>query len=143
MCKYNELSFPSTISTQMAMEGRRRRRLVLWLVISAQTMLVAAAAGAKRQAPVMFVFGDSTLDVGNNNFLSGAAVPRANKPHYGVDFPGGHPTGRFSNGDNTADFVGTYVVATVVAACYTRYIPPLITCTACRRIYSEEHGVEE
>lgn len=68
-------------------------------------MLVAAAAGAKRQAPVMFVFGDSTLDVGNNNFLSGAAVPRANKPHYGVDFPGGHPTGRFSNGDNTADFV--------------------------------------
>ncbi|KAG0516278.1 hypothetical protein BDA96_10G348300 [Sorghum bicolor] len=53
----------------------------------------------------MYVFGDSTLDVGNNNYLPGTNVPRANRPYYGVDFPGGVPTGRFSNGYNTADFI--------------------------------------
>ncbi|CAD6335333.1 unnamed protein product [Miscanthus lutarioriparius] len=53
----------------------------------------------------MYVFGDSTLDVGNNNYLPVAHVRRANRPYYGDDFPGGVPTGRFSNGYNTADFI--------------------------------------
>ena len=83
------------------------------MMISAQTMLAAVAAGGvqqkvKRRPAAMYVFGDSTLDVGNNNYLPGADVPRANKPYYGVDFPG-FPTGRFSNGGNTADFVGKLV----------------------------------
>jgi hypothetical protein len=60
--------------------------------------------------PAVFVLGDSTLDVGNNNHLLGKDVPRADKPFYGVDFPGGpNPTGRFSNGYNIADFIGAYV----------------------------------
>ncbi|RLM54776.1 hypothetical protein C2845_PM10G21680 [Panicum miliaceum] len=60
----------------------------------------------RRQVPAMYVFGDSTLDVGNNNYLPGEEVPRADKPYYGVDLPGsGKPTGRFSNGYNVADFV--------------------------------------
>jgi hypothetical protein len=29
-------------------------------------------------------------------------------PLYGVDYPGSKPTGRFSNGYNVADFIGTY-----------------------------------
>ena len=63
-----------------------------------------------RQVPAMYVFGDSTLDVGNNNYLPGKEVPRADKSYYGIDLPGsGNPTGRFSNGYNIADFVGTYV----------------------------------
>lgn len=53
----------------------------------------------------MFVFGDSTLDVGNNNYLAGPGVPQANKPYYGIDFPGSVPTGRFSNGYNIADYL--------------------------------------
>ena len=62
-----------------------------------------------RQVPAMYVFGDSTLDVGNNNYLPGMNVPRANMPYYGVDFPAGIPTGRFSNGRNTADFIGRLI----------------------------------
>ena len=59
------------------------------------------------------MFGDSLLDVGNNNYLPGAGVPRANVPYYGVDFPGGaRPTGRFSNGYNVADLVGMYALST-------------------------------
>uniref|UniRef100_A0ACD6ABE9 Uncharacterized protein n=1 Tax=Avena sativa TaxID=4498 RepID=A0ACD6ABE9_AVESA len=54
----------------------------------------------------MFVFGGTTLDVGNNNHLPGKDVPRANGPFYGIDFPGGPmATGRFSNGYNLADFI--------------------------------------
>ena len=61
---------------------------------------------AAKQVPAMYVFGDSTVDVGNNNYLPGD-FPRADKPYYGVDFPGGaRPTGRWSNGYNIADFVG-------------------------------------
>lgn len=52
----------------------------------------------------MYVLGDSLLDVGNNNYLHFSLV-KADFPHNGVDFPAG-PTGRFSNGKNTADFIG-------------------------------------
>ncbi|GKB47930.1 gag/pol polyprotein, partial [Tanacetum coccineum] len=49
-----------------------------------------------------FIFGDSLLDVGNNNALKTGA--KANYLPYGIDFPQG-PTDRLSNGLNTADFV--------------------------------------
>ncbi|CAN6293816.1 unnamed protein product [Urochloa humidicola] len=63
------------------------------------------SAAGWQLVPAMYVFGDSTLDVGNNNYLKGNNVPRADRPYYGVDFPGSKPTGRFSNGYNSADFV--------------------------------------
>ncbi|KAL6873559.1 hypothetical protein ACP4OV_013641 [Aristida adscensionis] len=84
------------------------KALVLGLV------LVGVVAGGyppskiARQVPAMYVFGDSTLDVGNNNYLPGKDVPKANLPPYGIDLPGSgkpKPTGRFSNGYNVADFV--------------------------------------
>ncbi|RLN12777.1 GDSL esterase/lipase [Panicum miliaceum] len=53
----------------------------------------------------MFVFGSSIVHVGNNNYLPGPGVPRANRPYNGIDFPGSIPTGRFSNGYNTADYI--------------------------------------
>ena len=79
------------------------------------SLVVGAVAGIRpsklvRQVPAVYVFGDSTLDVGNNNYLPGEGVPRANMPHYGIDLPGsGKPTGRFSNGRNTADFIGRLI----------------------------------
>ncbi|KAI9101410.1 hypothetical protein K1719_023892 [Acacia pycnantha] len=51
----------------------------------------------------LFVFGDSLVDVGNNNFLNTWA--KANYFPYGIDFSGGF-TGRFSNGLNIIDFIG-------------------------------------
>ncbi|XP_023519631.1 GDSL esterase/lipase At1g71250-like [Cucurbita pepo subsp. pepo] len=50
--------------------------------------------------PAIFVFGDSLVDVGNNNFLR--SVARANYYPYGIDFLSG-PTGRFSNGRTVID----------------------------------------
>ncbi|KAF8690018.1 hypothetical protein HU200_041659 [Digitaria exilis] len=49
-------------------------------------------------ARAFFVFGDSLVDNGNNNFLLTAA--RADSPPYGIDTPDHRATGRFSNGKN-------------------------------------------
>ncbi|CAL5055141.1 unnamed protein product [Urochloa decumbens] len=69
----------------------------LLLVLLAATE--AEASRHRRLVPAVFVLGDSTVDVGNNNRLNITAAGRANYPHYGVDFPGSSvPTGRFSNG---------------------------------------------
>ena len=103
---------------------------VLCLVISMEILGAAAAGGVLQPPPAMYVFGDSTLDVGNNNYLPGTNVPRANRPYYGIDLPGsGKPTGRFSNGYNTADFVGTHVVLLII---YTHKMSRLSCSCACK-----------
>lgn len=53
-----------------------------------------------------FVFGDSLVDAGNNNYLFSLA--KANSPPYGIDFKpsGGQPTGRFTNGRTISDILG-------------------------------------
>ncbi|XP_047306883.1 GDSL esterase/lipase At5g33370-like [Impatiens glandulifera] len=60
-------------------------------------------AKAKGQPPPVFVFGDSLVDNGNNNFL--ATTARADSPPYGIDSPTHRPSGRFSNGRNIPDFI--------------------------------------
>ncbi|KAK9084731.1 hypothetical protein Sjap_025142 [Stephania japonica] len=53
--------------------------------------------------PAVIVFGDSTVDAGNNNHVPTAI--RSNFPPYGRDFEGGKPTGRFCNGRLVTDFI--------------------------------------
>ncbi|KAL7258136.1 hypothetical protein ACSBR1_004290 [Camellia fascicularis] len=55
------------------------------------------------QFRAMYVFGDSLVDDGNNNFLD--SIAKSNYYPYGCDFPRG-PTGRFSNGKTFVDFLG-------------------------------------
>ena len=55
------------------------------------------------EARAFFVFGDSLVDNGNNNFL--ATTARADSPPYGIDYPTHQPTGRFSNGLNIPDII--------------------------------------
>ncbi|KAL2549413.1 GDSL esterase/lipase LTL1 [Forsythia ovata] len=54
-------------------------------------------------ARAFFVFGDSLVDSGNNNYLVTSA--RADSPPYGIDYPTHRPTGRFSNGLNIPDII--------------------------------------
>ncbi|KAL4650417.1 hypothetical protein ACB092_01G086400 [Castanea dentata] len=54
--------------------------------------------------PAIFVFGDSTVDTGNNN--NRVTPSRANYPPYGNDFKGKVATGRFSNGKVPSDMIG-------------------------------------
>ncbi|KAL0437877.1 UNVERIFIED_CONTAM: GDSL esterase/lipase [Sesamum latifolium] len=60
------------------------------------------AAAAAAQATALFVFGDSLVDNGNNNFLN--SIAKSNYYPYGVDSNRG-PTGRFSNGDTFVDYL--------------------------------------
>lgn len=55
-------------------------------------------------APAIYVFGDSTVDSGNNNHLH--TVANANRWPYGIDF--NNTRGRHTNGKNLADFAGRY-----------------------------------
>ncbi|XP_014523898.1 GDSL esterase/lipase At5g55050 [Vigna radiata var. radiata] len=57
-----------------------------------------------QKPPGVYVFGDSLVDVGNNNYLP-LSVEKAILPHYGIDFPTKKPTGRFTNGKNAADLI--------------------------------------
>ncbi|OIT21166.1 PREDICTED: GDSL esterase/lipase At5g33370-like [Nicotiana attenuata] len=57
----------------------------------------------KVEARAFFVFGDSLVDNGNNNYLITSA--RADSPPYGIDYPSHRPTGRFSNGLNIPDII--------------------------------------
>ncbi|XAR61012.1 Triacylglycerol lipase [Bertholletia excelsa] len=54
-------------------------------------------------ARAFFVFGDSLVDSGNNNYL--VTYARADSPPYGIDYPTRRPTGRFSNGLNIPDII--------------------------------------
>ncbi|XP_008796209.2 GDSL esterase/lipase At2g23540-like [Phoenix dactylifera] len=53
-----------------------------------------------------FVFGDSLVDCGNNNYLP--SLSKADIRPNGIDFTasGGQPTGRYTNGRTIADIVG-------------------------------------
>ncbi|KAL0886792.1 hypothetical protein Bca101_010775 [Brassica carinata] len=63
-----------------------------------------AAAGKLSSIPGLYVFGDSLVDAGNNNYLP-ISIAKANYPRNGVDFPKKKATGRFSNGKNAADVI--------------------------------------
>lgn len=56
-----------------------------------------------------FIFGDSLVDAGNNNFLS--TLSKADSSPNGIDFKasGGNPTGRFTNGRTIGDIVGKFL----------------------------------
>jgi len=86
----------------MEMEARR----VLWL--AAVAWWAAAVARGDPQVPCYFIFGDSLVDNGNNNYI--VSLARANYPPYGIDFAGG-PSGRFTNGLTTVDVIGKQLAA--------------------------------
>ncbi|KAJ0014155.1 hypothetical protein Pint_20298 [Pistacia integerrima] len=74
--------------------------IVLGLFMAIGTLTFVPQAQAAR---AFFVFGDSLVDNGNNNYL--ATDARADSPPYGIDYPTHRPTGRFSNGLNIPDFI--------------------------------------
>ncbi|GMH05485.1 hypothetical protein Nepgr_007325 [Nepenthes gracilis] len=61
----------------------------------------------QHKSSALFVFGDSTVDPGNNNYFH--TLDRSNFPPYGTDFPNHIPTGRFSNGRLATDFIAAYL----------------------------------
>ncbi|XP_077231840.1 GDSL esterase/lipase At1g71250-like [Tasmannia lanceolata] len=73
-----------------------------WLVVIFLFFQCSIMVVRSTQVPAMFVFGDSVVDVGNNNYLN--SLVKSNYFPYGIDFYQG-PTGRFSNARTISDLL--------------------------------------
>ena len=80
-------------------------------------MVLLPLITVRARVPAMIVFGDSSVDAGNNNFIP--TVARSNFHPYGRDFEGGKATGRFSNGRIATDFLSE-------AFGIKAYVPPYL-----------------
>ncbi|KAJ7531559.1 hypothetical protein O6H91_14G048800 [Diphasiastrum complanatum] len=82
-------------------------RFLAWLLlVSAQLAMLhcLSVLGLQSTVPASFVFGDSLVDSGNNNYIE--SLSKANSPPNGIDFPGGEANGRFTNGRTVVDIIG-------------------------------------
>ncbi|KAK5841602.1 hypothetical protein F383_16365 [Gossypium arboreum] len=68
---------------------------------------VSSVAHGDPLVPALIIFGDSVVDVGNNNNLN--TLIKSNFPPYGRDFVTHRPTGRFCNGKLATDFTAEYL----------------------------------
>ncbi|GAV85872.1 Lipase_GDSL domain-containing protein [Cephalotus follicularis] len=75
-------------------------KAISWFLL---THLLQQCLQSNAKVPAIIVFGDSSVDAGNNNEIS--TVLKSNFEPYGRDFRGGEPTGRFSNGRIPPDFI--------------------------------------
>lgn len=77
--------------------------ILFQLAITLITHKYYCNAGNVPNTPAIFVFGDSTVDTGNNNYIP--TLAKGNYKPYGINFPGGIPTGRFSDGKLIPDMI--------------------------------------
>ncbi|OEL27274.1 GDSL esterase/lipase [Dichanthelium oligosanthes] len=80
-----------------------------WLLLLLPVLCLGTLPTTSHAARAFFVFGDSLVDNGNNNYLITAA--RADSPPYGIDTPDHRATGRFSNGKNVPDLISEHLGA--------------------------------
>ncbi|KAJ1408299.1 SGNH hydrolase superfamily [Sesbania bispinosa] len=74
--------------------------------------LISQSHGSKtdyrsRNEVALFIFGDSFLDAGNNNYINTTTLDQANFWPYGETYFK-FPTGRFSDGRLVSDFIAEY-----------------------------------
>ncbi|MBA0812268.1 hypothetical protein Gohar_026250 [Gossypium harknessii] len=76
------------------MEVYSRRLMFLVFAFALVSIGYAQESNSTTLVPAILTFGDSVVDVGNNDYLP--TIFRANYPPYGRDFANQKPTGRFS-----------------------------------------------
>ncbi|KAF4353388.1 hypothetical protein F8388_016346 [Cannabis sativa] len=80
-----------------------KARILLGMLFTLVLFCLTISTTASPSIPAVFAFGDSTVDPGNNNGLT--TIFRGNHAPYGRDFPGSIPSGRFSNGKLSTDYL--------------------------------------
>nr|GEU71429.1 GDSL esterase/lipase 1-like [Tanacetum cinerariifolium] len=90
----------------MANTSSESRRFAAVIIITCLSIPTNCHANIHKQV-LVFVFGDSLFDPGNNNYINTTAAFQANFTPYGESYfyP---PTGRFSNGRLMPDFIAEY-----------------------------------
>ncbi|KAH6836710.1 GDSL-like lipase/acylhydrolase superfamily protein [Perilla frutescens var. hirtella] len=81
-------------------------------------ILFVVATHAQPLVPALIIFGDSVVDVGNNNNLE--TIVKANFQPYGRDFIKHKSTGRFCNGKLASDYTAENLG-------FTSYPPPYLS----------------
>ncbi|KAG4124899.1 hypothetical protein ERO13_D10G065950v2 [Gossypium hirsutum] len=81
-------------------------RRLMFLVFAFALVSIGYAQESAPLVPAILTFGDSVVDVGNNDYLP--SIFRANYPPYGRDFANQKPTGRFCNGKLATDITGKF-----------------------------------
>ncbi|KAK7329572.1 hypothetical protein VNO77_23742 [Canavalia gladiata] len=77
------------------------RRVIFGIMVQVSMVLLLFRVSFSNNISASFVFGDSLLDVGNNNYI--ISLAKANHDPNGIDF--GMPTGRFCNGRTVVDII--------------------------------------
>ncbi|KAI3764951.1 hypothetical protein L2E82_14969 [Cichorium intybus] len=81
--------------------------ILLILVSNAKPQNIVTKTTLNHKISAVLVFGDSTSDPGNNNYI---LTPfKGNFPPYGKDFANQKPTGRFTNGLLASDIIARYL----------------------------------
>ncbi|XP_030530393.2 GDSL esterase/lipase 7 [Rhodamnia argentea] len=103
------MSFPSPQSspTSSPSPSTSRRGLKNPGIHISSSRLASPSPTPGPLAPALFVFGDSSVDCGTNNFLG--TLARADRLPYGRDFDTHEPTGRFCNGRIPVDYLALYL----------------------------------
>lgn len=89
--------------------------LLILHLVNSSVFCTYAHSRSERHRPfnnsisAIYVFGDSTVDPGNNNYVN--TFFKSNFPPYGRDFVNHIPTGRFSNGRLVTDFIGKFKIS--------------------------------
>ncbi|XP_056161504.1 GDSL esterase/lipase At4g16230-like [Syzygium oleosum] len=78
------------------------RQPFIGLTSTTLILLVLLRSCFAKSVPANFVFGDSLVEAGNNNYIP--SLSKANFIPNGIDFGG--PTGRFTNGRTIIDIIG-------------------------------------
>lgn len=86
------------MDSPLCRQGIITRRAVFQLL----TILVWLKVCLAQDTPSVFIFGDSLVDSGNNNYIE--SLSKANYVPNGIDF--GEPTGRYTNDRTIPDILG-------------------------------------
>ncbi|XP_055960685.1 GDSL esterase/lipase 5-like [Mercurialis annua] len=83
--------------------------LIFVIFASSSSLKLKASATKKTSASsALFIFGDSTVDAGNNNYIDTIPDNRAGLKPYGRNGFFQAPTGRFSDGRIIVDYIAEY-----------------------------------
>ncbi|WJX17828.1 hypothetical protein P8452_07697 [Trifolium repens] len=86
-------------------------------------LLLLASSINSNHIPAIYIFGDSLVDSGNNNYLP---IPSDAKfLPYGIDFGSGKPTGRCTNGKTVVDYLAIHLGLP--------FVPPYLGLTEAKR----------
>ncbi|XP_059634671.1 GDSL esterase/lipase 5-like [Cornus florida] len=69
---------------------------------------------SEKTGTAFFIFGDSTVDPGNNNYIETIPENKANYKPYGQNGFFEEPTGRFSNGRIIVDYIAEYAKLSMI-----------------------------